>query len=79
MIEDSSKLYKGQILKVDLNQIDDRLPKDLINLIKKDPLGKLVGYKMVDGNQFGLVLKLNVGTTQWFFERELTIVNERQE
>ena len=79
MIEDSSKLYKGQILKVDLNQIDDRLPKDLINLIKKDPLGILVGYKMVDGNQFGLVLKLNVGTTQWFFERELTIVNERQE
>ena len=75
MISDSSKLKKGQLLEVDLNNLNDRLPIDLIAKLKKDPLGKLVGYKMVDGNQFGLVVKLNIGVTQWFFEQELTEIN----
>ena len=75
MISDSSKLQKGQLLEVDLNNLNDRLPADLITKLKKDPHGKLVGYKMVDGNQFGLVVKLNIGVTQWFFEQELTEIN----
>ena len=75
MITDSSKLKKGQLLKVDLSNLNDRLPLDLITKLKKDPLGKLVGYKMVDGNHFGLVLKLNIGITQWFFEQELIEIN----
>ena len=72
MISDSSKLQKGQLLEVDLNNLNDRLPVDIITKLKKDSLGKLVGYKMVDGNQFGLVVKLNIGITQWFFEQELS-------
>ena len=75
MITDSSKLKKGQLLKVDLSNLNDRLPLDLLTKLQKDPLGKLVGYKMVDGNQFGLVLKLNIGITQWFFEQELIEIN----
>ena len=75
MITDSSKLKKGQLLKVDLSNLNDRLPVDLLTKLKEDPIGKLIGYKMVDGNQFGLVVKLNVGTTQWFFEQELTEIN----
>jgi hypothetical protein len=31
-----------------------------------------VGYKMVDGNEFGLVVKLNNGEINWFFEKELS-------
>ncbi len=62
-------------MKVDLSNLKDRLPLDLITKLKKDSLGKLVGYKMVDGNQFGLVVKLNIGITQWFFEQELTEVS----
>ena len=75
MITDSSKLKKGQLLKVDLSNLNDRFPLDLLNKLRKDPIGKLVGYKMVDGNQFGLVLKLNIGITQWFFEQELVEIN----
>ena len=75
MITDSSKLKKGQLLKVDLSNLNDRFPLDLLNKLRKDPIGKLVGYKMVDGNQFGLVLKLNIGITQWFFEQELLEIN----
>ena len=76
MIEDSSKLVKGQSLRVDLNLVKDRLPKRLFTNLKKDPYGKLIGFKMVDGNQFGLVLSLNIGSTQWFFENELSELND---
>jgi len=72
MIEDSTKLVKGQQLKVDLEKVGDRLPEDLIKQLKQNPIGILVGFKMVDGNQFGLVLKLCSGKTNWFFEEELS-------
>ncbi len=72
MIKDSSTLQKGQILRVDINEVKDRLPQNILEIIKKEPVVELVGYKMVDGNQFGLVLKLEIGSTQWFFEEELT-------
>ncbi|KGG17603.1 hypothetical protein EV07_1043 [Prochlorococcus sp. MIT 0603] len=44
-------------------------------MLKKDPIGKLIGYKMVDGNQFGFVLKLNIGIIQWFFADEISKVD----
>ena len=72
MINDSSTLQKGQNLKVELNEVKDRLPQNILEIIKNDPLVELVGYKMVDGNQFGLVVKLNNGQINWFFEKELS-------
>ncbi len=79
MIEDSSKLSKGQLLKVDLDKVKDRIPSQLISAIKINPIGTLIGYKMVDGNQFGLVIKLNDGSIQWFFERELSIYTNKDD
>ena len=76
MISDSSKLKEGQLLKVDLEKVKDRLPERLIESLNKNSIGKLVGYKMVDGNQFGLVLELEVGSSQWFFEEELSEIQE---
>ena len=72
MIEDSTKLKEGQILKIELNEVKDRLPKGVLEMIKGDPFVELVGYKMVDGNQFGLVVKLKNGEVSWFFEKELS-------
>ena len=72
MIRDSSTLQKGQLLRVEINQVKDRLPKNILDLIKNEPLVELVGYKMVDGNQFGLVVKLTNGEINWFFEKELS-------
>ena len=72
MIEDSSKLKKGQVLRVDLKAIKDRVPQSIIKKLELNPNGRLVGFKMVDGNQFGLVLKLEIGSSQWFFEEELS-------
>tara|TARA_Y100001968_G_scaffold92396_1_gene83090 strand:- start:708 stop:929 length:222 start_codon:yes stop_codon:yes gene_type:complete len=72
MIEDSTKLKKGQTLKIELNEVKDRLPQSILEIIKKDPIVELVGYKMVDGNQFGLVVRLSNGEINWFFEKELS-------
>ena len=72
MIKDSSTLQKGQNLRVEINEVKDRLPKNVLEIISEQPVVELVGYKMVDGNQFGLVVKLTNGSISWFFERELS-------
>ena len=72
MIEDSTTLIKGQNLRIELEAVKDRLPSNVLEIIKREPNVKLVGYKMVDGNQFGLVVKLNNGEINWFFENELS-------
>tara|TARA_Y100001968_G_scaffold137454_1_gene125619 strand:+ start:81 stop:308 length:228 start_codon:yes stop_codon:yes gene_type:complete len=72
MINDSTTLKKGQTLKIEINEVQDRLSQSIIETIRKDPIVELVGYKMVDGNQFGLVVKLKNGKVHWFFENELT-------
>ena len=75
MIEDSSKLVKGQRLQVVLDKVEDRLSSRLLKQLKVDPCGLLIGYKMVDGNQFGFALKFSDGNTHWFFEHELLEVD----
>ena len=72
MIRDSSILQKGQSLRVEINEVKDRLPQNILELIRNEPIVELVGYKMVDGNEFGLVVKLNNGEINWFFEKELS-------
>ena len=72
MIGDSSTLQKGQLLRVEINEVKDRLPLNILEDIRKEPIVELVGYKMVDGNEFGLVVKLNNGEINWFFEKELS-------
>ena len=72
MIRDSSTLQKGQNLRVEIKEVKDRLPQNILEIVKDEPLVELVGYKMVDGNQFGLVVKLSNGEINWFFEKELS-------
>ena len=72
MIRDSSTLQKGQLLRVEINEVKDRLPQNILEDIRKEPIVELVGYKMVDGNEFGLVVKLNNGEINLFFEKELS-------
>ena len=72
MIRDSSTLQKGQNLRVEINEVKDRLPNNILEIIREEPVVELVGYKMVDGNQFGLVVKLSNGEINWFFEKELS-------
>tara|TARA_B100000965_G_C19003900_1_gene503665 strand:- start:7 stop:234 length:228 start_codon:yes stop_codon:yes gene_type:complete len=72
VITDSSTLQKGQLLRVEINEVKDRLPQNILEILRKDSVVELVGYKMVDGNEFGLVVKLKNGNISWFFEKELS-------
>ena len=72
MIIDSSTLKKGQSLRVEINAVKDRLPGNILEIIRVNPIVELIGYKMVDANQFGLVVKLINGEINWFFEKELS-------
>ena len=72
MIKDSSTLQKGQFLKVEIIEVKDRLPQNILEIIRMEPVVELIGYKMVDGNQFGLVVKHTNGDINWYFEKELS-------
>ena len=72
----AENLIKGQKLRVKLETVKDRLPKKILRQLIIDSHGKLIGYKMVDGNNFGLVLELGDGSTSWFFEDELCEIIE---
>ena len=61
----------GSNVRVQVDQVRDRIPKDLLNKLKTNPRGKVVDYKMTDGTDIGLVLELSDGTTSWFFDKEI--------
>ena len=61
----------GSKVRVDLNNVNDRIPSNLKGLLKDDPRGTLVDYKMTDGGGIGVVLELNDGSTSWFFADEI--------
>jgi len=44
MIRDSSTLQKGQLLRVEINEVKDRLPLNILEDIRKEPIVELVGY-----------------------------------
>ena len=68
----AKKKNKKKTKSIEINEVKDRLPQNILELIRNNPIVELVGYKMVDGNQFGLVVKMNNGQVNWFFENELS-------
>ena len=61
----------GSNVRVQLDQVRDRIPKELLRKLKENPRGRVVDYKMTDGTDIGLVLELSDGTTSWFFDKEI--------
>ncbi len=68
-------LVKGQMLRIDFRRVRDRISKNLLQQIIAEPIGKWMGgYKMVDGNQFALILEFKNGSRSWFFTDELNLI-----
>ena len=61
----------GSTVKIDLDQVRDRISSTLIEKISSSPRGTVMDYKMTDGGGIGVVLKLDDGTKNWFFENEI--------
>ena len=57
--------------KVKVKGLIDRIPANLVDKIKQNPVGTISGYKMVDGSGVGFVVDFNGQFSTWFFEEEL--------
>ena len=63
----------GSKVKVNIERVRDRIPSNLINQLSADPRGTVIDYKMTDGiGGIGVVIKLNDGSQNWFFEDEIS-------
>ena len=72
MAKPASLTRIGSKIKINIERVRDRIPSDLIEQLSKDPRGTVMDYKMTDGGGVGLVLKLNDGSQNWFFEDEVS-------
>ncbi len=71
MYQSLSLLKIGSKVNIDLDLVKDRIPDDLVNLLKDDPIGTVLEYKMTDGNGIGVVVELRDKSQSWFFDSEI--------
>jgi hypothetical protein len=57
--------------KVKITRVRDRIPADLVEVLKSDATGTVRGYKMTDGSGIGVVVELSNGGSGWFFDDEI--------
>ncbi len=59
----------GQSVKV--RRVRDRIPSDAVASIKRNPVGTVKEFKMVDASGVGVVVEFDGGFATWFFEDEV--------
>ena len=57
--------------KVRVTRVRDRIPQNLVDLLKKNSSGTVKEFRTVDGKGIGVVVELSDGSTNWFFEDEI--------
>ena len=73
-ILDKAKI--GNSVKVNLDFSKDRLNKETIDAINVSSIGVISDFRITDGKEIGVVLKLSNGKEQWFFENEIDLLDE---
>ena len=71
MVQAAISFRIGSKVKIDLDSVRDRIPNSLQQLLRENPRGTLLDWKMTDGTGIGVVLELSDGTQSWFFENEI--------
>ena len=61
----------GSKVKININKVKDRLPSKLIDQISSNPKVVTTGYKMTDGRDIGITVRLQSGEEKWFFPEEI--------
>ena len=57
--------------KIRITRVRDRIPQNLVDLLKRDSSGTVKEFRTVDGKGIGVVVELSDGSTSWFFEDEI--------
>ena len=61
--------------KVKVKGIKQKIPGDLINRLKQNPIGIIKEFKMVDGSGIGYWVEFEEKMGTWFFEDEIEAVS----
>ena len=65
----------GSLVKIDPTRINDNVSDELSEILSSNPVGQVIGYKITDGTDIGLIIKLNNGSSAWFFNNELNQID----
>jgi hypothetical protein len=57
---------------VRITRVRDRIPADLVAILKSDATGTVRDFRVTDGNGIGVVVDLNGGGSTWFFDDEIS-------
>ncbi len=71
MSQADTNLRIGSKVRINVDSVKERIPSTLVELLKKDPRGTLIEFKMTDGQGIGVVLEFSDGTISWFFGNEI--------
>ncbi len=72
MTQAATNLRVGSKVRINLDSVKERIPANLTELLRKDPRGTLIDFKMTDGQGIGVVLEFSDGSISWFFNDEIT-------
>jgi hypothetical protein len=59
--------------RVKVTRVRDRIPTEMVELLKADASGVVRGFKMTDGSGVGVVVELSDGSSGWFFDDEISL------
>ena len=65
----------GSTVKIDIERIQDKIPTNLKKTLVINSLAKVSDYKITDGTGIGFLLELSNGSQHWFFNHEITPIN----
>ena len=68
----------GSKVRIDLGQVKDRIPEELIQLLSDDNDFTVLDYKITDGQGIGVIIQLENGKRSCVFEDEIAFPTVRQ-
>ncbi len=61
--------------KVKVRRVRDRVPKNMVDTIRQNPVGTIADFKVLDGSTVGIVIRFNNNFSTWFFPDEVEAVS----
>ena len=71
-----NKTKIGNSVQINLELSRDRITKEIIEAINVSSVGKIIDFRITDGQGIGVILQLSNGKEQWFFENEIDLLDE---